>query len=59
MMRGTSYTFFINGQFVGNYQGDGPTSGHVGFYSDLLSEGVGFSDFVVYPAPPPTPLFPV
>jgi hypothetical protein len=59
MMRGTSYTFFINGQFVGGYQGEGLTSGHVGFYSDLLSEGVGFSDFVVYPAPPPSPLFPV
>lgn len=56
MMRGSSYAFFINGQFVGIYRGDGPASGHVGMYVDCISQRAIFADFAVYRTPPPPPL---
>ena len=44
LMRGSSYTFFVNGQFVGGYQaGDLPQTGQVGVYTEGLGDLVIFS----------------
>ncbi len=59
IMRGNSSAFFINGQFVGAYHDDGLAIGHVGVYTDGLSQSATFTNFAVYPAPPPSPLSPV
>lgn len=59
IMRGNSYAFFINDQFVGIYHDSGPKSGRVGVYTDGLGEAAAFSNLVVYPAPSPSPLLPV
>jgi hypothetical protein len=58
IMRGGAYVFFINGQVVGTYQGAGPVATHVGVYSDGLSDSATFTNFAVYPDPPPSPFFP-
>jgi hypothetical protein len=59
IMRGSSYAFFINDQFVGIYHDRGPTTGRVGVFVDGLGDAVAFSDLAVYPAPTPSLLLPV
>lgn len=54
IMRGGSYVLYINGQVVGTYQGGGPVAGHVGVYSDGLSQSAIFTNFAIYPDPPPS-----
>jgi hypothetical protein len=49
IMRGASYTFFVNGQYIGSYH-DGWVAGEqVGVYA---GGPTAFSDFAIYPAPP-------
>jgi hypothetical protein len=51
LMRGTTYTFFINGQYVGTTKADTlPLSGRVGLYADSYQGSATFTDFALYPA---------
>lgn len=51
LMQGTSYTFFINGQFVGGYAAnDLPLTGRVGVYANSFDGSVTFSDLLISPA---------
>lgn len=59
IMRGDSFAFFVNGQYLGSYHDIGNQGDQVGVYTDGLSDSVAFSDFATYPAPPASPLFPV
>lgn len=59
MMRGGSFAFFINGQYVASYHDTQDTGDRVGLYSDDLGDTTSFSDFALYPAPPASLLFPV
>src|SRR6185312_752210 len=48
LMRGSSYTFFINGQFVGGYlASDLPQTGQVGVYTEGLGDLVVYSDLLI------------
>jgi hypothetical protein len=50
LMQGSSYTFFVNGQFVGGYEANGlPLSGQIGVYTDGLASAVTFSDLLIVP----------
>lgn len=52
LMRGSSYIFFVNGQFVGGYQAnDLPQSGQVGVYVELMNGPITFSDLLISPPP--------
>ncbi|MGZ6387929.1 MAG: hypothetical protein ACXWQZ_01555 [Ktedonobacterales bacterium] len=57
LMHGGRYTCYINGRFVETYNDESnetPRSGHMGvFLNDGATEGV-FTDFTMYPAPPPS-----
>ena len=51
LMQGSSFTFFINGQFVGRYWAGGlPQSGKFGVYADGPHGPVTFSDLLIAPA---------
>ncbi len=52
IMRGASYTFFVNSQYVGSYHDDRVAGEQVGLYTDGLGQATEFTDFAVYPAPP-------
>ncbi len=50
LMQGSSYTFFINGQFVGGYRAnDLPQSGRVGIYAGGMNGPITFSDLLLSP----------
>jgi hypothetical protein len=52
LMRGSSHTFFVNGQCVGSYQADDlPRSGQVGIYAEGMNGPITFSDLLIAPAP--------
>jgi hypothetical protein len=52
LMHGSSYTFFVNGQFVGGYQVDDlPQSGQVGVYAGGMNGPITFSDLLISPPP--------
>ncbi len=60
LMRGSSYAFYINDQYVGAYHDDGgPTSGHVGMFVDTFAGTAAYTNLAIYPAPPPTLLAPI
>jgi hypothetical protein len=51
LMRGSSYTFFVNGQFVGGYWTIGmPQSGQVGIYVEGTGGVATFSDLLISPS---------
>lgn len=51
LMDGTSYTFYVNGQFLGGYQAnDLPQSGQVGVYAEGTGGPITFSDLLISPA---------
>lgn len=51
LMRGSSYTFFVNGQFVGGYWTIGmPQSGQVGVYAEGGDGLATFSDLLIAPS---------
>ena len=51
LMQGSSYSFFVNGQFVGGYTGDDlAQSGQIGVYVSGLGGPVMFSDLLIAPA---------
>lgn len=52
IMRGASYTFFVNGQYIGSYHDDRVAGEQVGVYTDGLGQATEFTDFAIYPAPP-------
>ena len=50
LMRGSSYTFFVNGQFVGGYWAVGmPQLGQAGVYAEGTGGGATFSDLLISP----------
>jgi hypothetical protein len=52
LMNGPTYSFFINGQYVGGYRADDlPQAGQVGVYVEYSSGPVTFSDLLISPAP--------
>jgi hypothetical protein len=52
LMRGSSYTFFVNGRYVGGYQANNlPQTGQVGVYVSGLNGLVTFSDLLISPPP--------
>ncbi|HEX8037314.1 MAG TPA: hypothetical protein VF510_25890, partial [Ktedonobacterales bacterium] len=57
LLRGNQYVCYINGRMVEVYrdeQHETPSAGHMGVYlNDGATEGV-FTNFTVYPAPPPS-----
>lgn len=51
LMQRSSYTFFVNGQFVGGYTAnDLPLSGQIGVYAEGMDGPITFSDLVIAPA---------
>ena len=51
LMRGSSYTFFVNGQFAGGYWGIGMAqSGQIGVYVEGTGGAATFSDLLISPA---------
>jgi hypothetical protein len=52
IMRGSNYTFFVNGHYIGSYH-DNQIVGHlVGVYTEGTQDTSAFADFAIYPAPP-------
>lgn len=51
LMDGASYTFYVNGQFLGGYHAnDLPQTGQVGVYAEGTGGPTTFSDLVIAPA---------
>jgi hypothetical protein len=51
LMQGSSYTFFVNGQYIGGYRSnDLPLSGQIGVYVGGMDGPVAFSDLLISPA---------
>ena len=51
LMQGSTFTFFVNGQYIGKYQSnDVPQSGQVGVYAGDMSGPITFSDLLISPA---------
>lgn len=51
LMQGATFTFFVNGQYVGRYVGnDLPLEGQVGVYVGGMNGPVTFSDLLLSPA---------
>ena len=50
LVRGSQYTFYVNGQFATSYDDDALRGGIVALYVDETSEQGTFLDVAVYPA---------
>jgi len=51
LMQGSTFTFFVNGRYLGRYQsGYLPQSGQVGVYVEGMHGPVTFSDLLISPA---------
>lgn len=52
IMRGSTYTFFVNGRYIGSYHDNQIMGNRVGVYTEGTQDMSAFSDFALYPAPP-------
>lgn len=52
IMRGSDYTFFVNGRYIGSYHDNQIAGSRVGVYTDGTQDTSAFADFAIYPAPP-------
>lgn len=52
IMRGSNYTFFVNGRYIGSYHDNQITGNLVGLYTEGTQQTTAFTDFAIYPASP-------
>jgi hypothetical protein len=52
IMRGSNYTFLVNGRYIGSYHDNQITGNLVGLYTEGTQQTSAFADFAVYPALP-------
>ncbi len=52
IMRGSNYTFLVNGRYIGSYHDNQIAGNLVGLYTEGTQQTSAFMDFAIYPAPP-------